>query len=104
MRLASIDVGTNSTRFLLAEVNKNQLSVKKSGLITTRLGQGINEGRLLPEAMERTVLAIETFLEEMATFKPQAIMTAATSAVRDACNRDEFLKLVYARTGLKVKI
>ncbi|MEG6520641.1 Ppx/GppA phosphatase family protein [Desulfotomaculum sp. 1211_IL3151] len=104
MRLASIDIGTNSTRFLVAEVENDGLSLIKSGLMTTRLGQGINHGKLLIEAMERTVEAIEAFLGEIATHNPRAIILAATSAVRDAGNKDEFLQLVLARTGLQVKV
>ncbi|GAB6179126.1 Ppx/GppA phosphatase [Desulfotomaculum defluvii] len=104
MRLASIDIGTNSTRFLVAEVEKNHISVIKSGLITTRLGQGINEGKLLLAAMERTVAAIETFLQEIQPYSPLGMILAATSAVRDAVNKDEFLQMVYSRTGLEVKV
>lgn len=104
MRLASIDIGTNSTRFLVAEVEKNHLFVIKSGLITTRLGQGINEGKLLLKAMERTVATIETFLQEIQPYNPLRTILAATSAVRDAANKDEFLQMVYARTGLEVKV
>lgn len=104
MRLASIDIGTNSTRFLVAEVHGTKLSTMHSGLITTRLGQGINRGQLLPEAMERTVVALEQFLYEIAPFKPERIIAAATSAVRDARNRDEFLRFAAERTGLRVRV
>ncbi len=104
MLLASIDIGTNSTRFLLAEVNGGTVTALKSGLLTTRLGQGINHGRLLPEAMERTVLAIEAFLKEIGPFHPRGIIAAATSAVRDAANREEFLRLTRQRTGLEVVV
>lgn len=104
MRLASIDIGTNSTRFLVAEVENNCLTSLKSGLTTTRLGQGINNGKLLIEAMERTVEAIEVFLEEIKTYNPLNVILAATSAVREASNKDEFLQMVLARTGLRVKV
>ncbi|SHF38928.1 Ppx/GppA phosphatase family protein [Desulforamulus putei] len=104
MLLAGIDIGTNSTRFLLAEVNGDAVHAVKSGLITTRLGQGINHGRLLPEAMERTVAAIEEFLKQIRPYHPYGIVAAATSAVRDAANREEFLRLVQQRTGLKVVV
>ncbi|MCL5780503.1 MAG: Ppx/GppA family phosphatase [Firmicutes bacterium] len=104
MLLASIDIGTNSTRFLLAEVNGGTVTALKSGLLTTRLGQGINHSRLLPEAMERTVLAIEALLKEIEPFHPRGIIAAATSAVRDAANREEFLRLTRQRTGLEVVV
>lgn len=104
MLFASIDIGTNSTRYLIAEVEGDRVTAVKSGLITTRLGQGINQGRLLPEAMERTVLAVEAFLEEIRPFGPVGIIAAATSAVRDAANREEFLSLIRQRAGLDVVV
>lgn len=104
MRLASIDIGTNSTRFLVAEVIEKKLTTLHSGLITTRLGQGINGGELLPEAMQRTIEALEQFLQEIAPFKPEKIIAVATSAVRDASNRNDFLQLTLERTGLRVRV
>ncbi|AEF93015.1 Ppx/GppA phosphatase [Desulfotomaculum nigrificans CO-1-SRB] len=104
MRLASIDIGTNSTRLLLAEVNNGVVTTVKTGLITTRLGQGINDGRLLPAAMERTIAAIKTFLAQSREFGATGIVAAATSAVRDAVNQAEFLQLTREATGLQVKV
>lgn len=104
MLLASIDIGTNSTRYLLAEVAGQQIFTVKCGLITTRLGQGINQGKLLPEAMERTVSALEQFLQELANYQPVRVVVAATSAVRDAQNGAEFLELTRQRTGLDVVV
>lgn len=104
MLLASIDIGTNSTRYLVAEVEGNQVRTVKGGLITTRLGQGINQGKLLPEAMERTVAALEKFLAEIMPLQPQGLVAVATSAVRDAENREEFLQLTRRRTGLAVQV
>lgn len=104
MLFASIDIGTNSTRYLIAEVEGDRVTAVKGGLITTRLGQGINQGRLLPEAMERTVSAVEAFLEEIRPLQPVGIIAAATSAVRDAANREEFLSLIRQRTALEVVV
>ena len=104
MRLAGIVIGTNSTRLLLAEVEGERVAAVKTDLITTRLGQGINGGSLLPEAMERTLLALEQFLEQIHVFGAKGIITAATSAVRDAVNKEEFLQRVKQRTGLQVLV
>ena len=104
MLLASIDIGTNSTRYLLAEVTDGTVETITSGLITTRLGQGINDGKLLPEAMERTVIAVERFLTEIKPRQPQELLAVATSAVRDAVNQEEFLQRVQQRTGMTVQV
>ncbi|MDO7788036.1 Ppx/GppA phosphatase family protein [Desulforamulus aquiferis] len=104
MRLASIDVGSNSTRFLVAEIKDDSLTLVKSGLITTRLGQGITSGLLLENAMERTVSAIEDFINEIKTYNAQKIIVGATSAVRDAANKEVFINLVKNRTGLDLRV
>lgn len=104
MRLASIDIGTNSTRLLVADVLEGQINVIKTGLVTTRLGQGINSGLLLHEAMIRTVKVVQEFLNETIALGAQGVYAAATSAVRDADNREEFLNLVRNNTGLDIKV
>ncbi|RYD03672.1 hypothetical protein N752_18155 [Desulforamulus aquiferis] len=104
MLLASIDVGSNSTRFLVAEIKDDSLTPVKSGLITTRLGQGITSGLLLENAMERTVSAIEDFINEIKAYDAQKIIVGATSAVRDAANKEIFINLVKNRTGLDVRV
>ncbi len=103
-RVAAIDIGTNSVRLLVVEKAGKSLKMLKSGLCTTRLGEGIGNGMLLSGAMERTVEAISRFYQIALGLGAERVFTAATSAVRDAVNRDEFLALVRQRTGLMVRV
>ncbi|NPV74479.1 MAG: Ppx/GppA family phosphatase [Pelotomaculum sp.] len=103
-RVAAIDIGTNSVRLLVAERDGDRLKAVEAGLATTRLGEGIGSGMLLPQAMERTVDAVEGFCRTAMHLQAGRITVAATSAVRDALNRDEFVQMVRQRTGLKVRI
>ena len=102
--MAAIDIGTNSTRLLV---------VRKSGagwielarrLAGTRLGEGIRGGVLLRPAMERTAGAVASFHREALELGARRVVAAATSAVRDAANREEFLTLVAAKSGLAVRV
>lgn len=102
--VAAIDIGTNSTRLLVAETAGGRVSVLKSGLITTRLGEGISDGLLTAGAMERTVGAIGYFAETARLTGAGRVVAAATSAVRDASNREEFIALAGERAGLKVRV
>lgn len=102
--VAAIDIGTNSTRLLVAETAGGGINVLKSGLITTRLGEGISEGILKAGAMERTADAIRHFAETARRLGAGRILAAATSAVRDASNREEFNALVRERAGLSVSV
>lgn len=104
MRVAAIDIGSNSVRLLVAGVEGGAVTPLKTNLITTRLGQGIEDKYLLPEAMERTKKAVEQFLREARKLEPLSIVAGATSAVRDAKNGNDFVNLVKNQLGLKVNI
>lgn len=103
-RVAAIDIGTNSTRLLVAEITGEGLKTLESGLITTRLGEGIGASVLLPGAMQRTVEAIRRFHQTALDLGAERVVAAATSAVRDAANRGEFVDLVKQSTGLPVRV
>jgi exopolyphosphatase/guanosine-5'-triphosphate,3'-diphosphate pyrophosphatase len=107
MRYAVIDVGTNSTRLFLAERTGDGLHQIERALLITRLGQGVDRAaRLADDAMERTVDAIGAYWDRSrsAGVTGDHVRVAATSAVRDAANRDQFASLVRARTGLEVEV
>jgi exopolyphosphatase/guanosine-5'-triphosphate,3'-diphosphate pyrophosphatase len=105
MRVAAIDVGTNSTRLLIAEVSKNsKLRVIDTDLKTTRLGAGINTGYLSENAIARTLGVVESFVKCSKDLQAEQIVIAATSAVRDATNGNIFVDRVYRRTGIKLSV
>ncbi|TYO96952.1 Ppx/GppA phosphatase family protein [Desulfallas thermosapovorans] len=105
MLVAAIDVGTNSTRLLVAEVSREGiLRPVLTDLATTRLGQGIQGGRLLQVAMDRTLAAIVDFVVRAERAGAGKIVLAATSAVRDAANRDQFINAVRSATGRELMV
>ncbi|MGL4307827.1 MAG: 3-dehydroquinate synthase [Cetobacterium sp.] len=105
---AIVDIGTNSCRLFIGEVEKNnhQITISKKlykGVTTTRLGQDVNKNRyLLPEAMERTVEALEAFSKISKSMGVCEIKAFATSATRDSENRDYFIDLVKKRTNIEI--
>lgn len=85
---AAIDCGTNSTRLLV--VDDVGRTVERLMRIT-RLGQGVDEsGRLAPEAVERTLAVLRDYREVMDRSGVERVRITATSAARDADNRDDF--------------
>ncbi|SFH00030.1 exopolyphosphatase / guanosine-5'-triphosphate,3'-diphosphate pyrophosphatase [Desulfotomaculum arcticum] len=104
MLAAAIDVGSNSTRLLVADVQEGQVVPIVTDMRTTRLGQGFMEGRLLEEAMSRTIAAIEDFVRCSYEHGVNKIYIAATSAVRDAQNSREFADAVYSSTGIELRV
>ncbi len=103
-RFAAIDIGTNSTRLLVAEGAGGVIKRIETGLATTRLGEGIAGGLLLREAMERTVQAVRVFKQTALNLGAEKVVAAATSAVRDASNQSEFMKLVKKEAGLQLRV
>lgn len=98
----AIDIGTNSVRLLITD---NNLQVKERVIKTTRLGEGVNQNKfLLPEACFRTLSALSELKKIAENYDLQYLPVVATSAVRDAVNRDFFLNAVQDRLGLLVDV
>jgi exopolyphosphatase/guanosine-5'-triphosphate,3'-diphosphate pyrophosphatase len=98
-------VGTNSCRLLVADVTENNLNQRLKRVVTTRIGENLQlTGWLKPQAIERTIDCLNQFVEEMRRWQVQEFMVVATSAVRDAYNRDDFLVLAQERIGLNIKV
>ncbi|MBI4730231.1 MAG: Ppx/GppA family phosphatase [Acidobacteria bacterium] len=101
-RAGVIDVGTNSVRVLVADLSPGgRVVTVVRDLVITRLGEGVDRGGSLgAEPIRRTVAAIAAYWERCRALGADRARIAATSAVRDAANRQEFLSAVHAATGL----
>jgi exopolyphosphatase / guanosine-5'-triphosphate,3'-diphosphate pyrophosphatase len=100
MRVAAIDVGTNSTRLLVAEEREDGFRPVDRRMIITRLGQDVDRlRRLQPEALERTLAVVADYAAACGEYGVERIRVTGTSAVRDAHNRDRFLSGVERLTG-----
>jgi exopolyphosphatase/guanosine-5'-triphosphate,3'-diphosphate pyrophosphatase len=106
MRLASMDIGTNSVKLLVADVENQQIkNVLLELMDITRLGEGIDSNHeLLPEAMDRTLHTISDFQNRAKQLGAENTVAIATSAMRDAKNRDVFIQKVMEKTGLNLQI
>jgi exopolyphosphatase / guanosine-5'-triphosphate,3'-diphosphate pyrophosphatase len=100
-RLAVIDLGTNTVQLLIARFvqGEPELHQLARDVVVTRLGQGVDAtGRLSPEALRRTVAILERSCRRARALRAERIRLAATSAVRDASNRDELARAVERLT------
>ena len=106
MRVAAIDCGTNSVRLLVAQEGAHGgLTDLERRLILTRLGQGVDAtGRFHPEALERTLAAFAEYAGVIAGLGVDRVRLVATSAARDASNRDEFFAGARERLGIDAEI
>jgi exopolyphosphatase / guanosine-5'-triphosphate,3'-diphosphate pyrophosphatase len=106
MRIAVVDIGSNSTRLLVADAERGRVERELERRTTvTRLGAGVDSGgRLQDEAMERVYGALTDYRESIEAHHPDRAVTVLTSAVRDAANGEEFAQTVADRFGLEPHI
>jgi exopolyphosphatase / guanosine-5'-triphosphate,3'-diphosphate pyrophosphatase len=103
--IASLDLGTNSTRVLVARPADGGLEVLDRRNSITRLGQGVGaSGRLATDAVERTLACLRGYHEILDRHGVERVRVAATSASRDAANRDEFFDAVEALIGTRPEL
>ena len=105
LRLASIDIGTNSVRLLVAECEGDRKSTLDRRMVITRLGEGVDETHLLAaEAVERTAEVLRDYRVAMGALKPAAVRVVATSALRDCGNKEDFLDLAASILGERPEV
>jgi exopolyphosphatase / guanosine-5'-triphosphate,3'-diphosphate pyrophosphatase len=103
--IASLDLGTNSIRVLVGRPTGSGLEVIDRRNTITRLGQGVGaSGRLAPEAVERTLSCLRGYREILDRHGVELVRVAATSASRDAANRDEFFDAVESVIGTRPEL
>ena len=105
MRVAAVDVGTNSVRLLVGEPDDGGLRTVERLMTITRLGAGVDAtGHLDDAALARTLDCIEAYAERWQELGAQRVRISATSAVRDATDRDRFFEGVRARAGVDAEV
>ncbi|MBC8531415.1 Ppx/GppA phosphatase family protein [Gehongia tenuis] len=104
-RRAVIDVGSHGVKLLVAERTRQGWTTLLKDVVVTRLGDGVDRaGRLGEEPMNRTLDGISQLQQKAFSLRPEGMDIYATSAMRDAVNREEFCGRLQARTGLKLEI
>jgi exopolyphosphatase / guanosine-5'-triphosphate,3'-diphosphate pyrophosphatase len=108
-RLAAVDIGTNSVRLLVADVDgvghDAELTPLDRRMRITRLGQGVDRSRRLhPDAVTRTVDALQEYRGALDELGVARLRATATSAARDAANRDEFFRAAAAALGVEPEL
>ena len=105
-RIAAIDQGTNSIRLFVAEpLGSGELGELAREMIITRLGKGVDRTRRIdPEALARTVAVLARYCRRARALGAERIRVTATSAVRDAENREEFAAAVREHAGSELEV
>ncbi len=104
MRVAVIDMGTNSTRLLIADVESGAVQEVERYLTITRLGAHVDrDARLSEQAMGRTRKTVGEYVERAREKSADVIFASATSAVRDARNGEQFMHALARDFGIAAR-
>jgi exopolyphosphatase/guanosine-5'-triphosphate,3'-diphosphate pyrophosphatase len=105
VRVAVVDMGTNSTRLLVADVDDGRVEEIERRSTVTRLGRGVDTTQqLATEAIDDVAKAVGEYIEIYESLKPDAVSVLATSAVRDAENSGAFIAELRERFALNARI
>ncbi len=105
MRIAIIDMGTNTFHLLIAELTGESYSVLHKERAVVRIGQqGIQEGWIALDAQTRTLTALVEFKRQTEKFGVERIFATATSAIRSAANGLDLVRMIKETTDIDVKI
>jgi exopolyphosphatase/guanosine-5'-triphosphate,3'-diphosphate pyrophosphatase len=104
-RLAAVDLGSNSFRLEIGSLDHGQVHRSEYLKETVRLGNGLDEQRnLKPEAMQRGWDCLARFAERLAGFRKAQVRAAATQTLREARNRDDFLRRAQQVLGFPIDV
>lgn len=106
MRVAIIDLGTNSVRFDVHQIGtKNQVRLLHREKLMVRLGQGVfTLGKLNPEAIRRTLQAFISFQRTASEFRVDRMVAFGTSALREASDGKRLLATIREKTGIEIRV
>lgn len=105
MHKAVIDMGTNSTRLAVGSLQDGTLKMEFTQVLETRLGEGMGTERIIkPEPLQRNVDAVRQFVQQAEAMGVESLRITATSAVRDAANKQQVQQAIEAAAGMKLEI
>ena len=101
MRVCVIDIGSNSTRYMVADLDRGarRITVLFQGTQITRLGAGMESGIIRPENAAKTLEVVERFFGHALSLAVSDFKIVGTAALREASNREEFCRRVVEKTG-----
>ncbi|KAB3531859.1 Ppx/GppA phosphatase family protein [Alkaliphilus serpentinus] len=104
-KCATIDIGTNSMRLLLIELEGKKVVSREKTINVTRIGASVDGcGYITPQGIDRNLQSYNQLVQKAEEWGAESIWSIATSAVRDAKNGEEFTQIAFQETGVPIKI
>lgn len=105
MKVAVIDMGTNTFHLIIVEVDKGDFRIVFREKTAVKIGEkGINHGMITEEAITRALKALNRFNEVIKEEEVEQVFATATSAIRNARNGQELVRLIKSKTGIETRV
>lgn len=105
MRVAALDLGTNTCLLLVAEQHGASVSALLERATVTRLGAGVDRTRALaPDAVQRTLACLAAYADSLRELRPERVAAVGTSALRDAAGAEDFLRRAEDLLGVRPQV
>jgi exopolyphosphatase/guanosine-5'-triphosphate,3'-diphosphate pyrophosphatase len=105
VKIASLDLGSNSTRLLIAEVSEEKFNTLERSHVVTKMAEGLEEnGFISDEARKRVIKTLKTFLKQIKKHEVVEVFAVGTAAMRDSSNTDEFIDEIKRKLDIEVEI
>ena len=105
VKIASVDLGSNSTRLLIADVSEEKFNTLERSHVVTKMAEGLEEnGFISDEARKRVIKTLKTFLKQIKKHEVVEVFAVGTAAMRDSSNTDEFIDEIKRKLDIEVEI
>ncbi len=105
MKIASIDIGTNSFILLIIEFSDGKIEILEQEFDIPRLGENLAKSQIVSDdALNRAIVSLRNFKQKIALYNPDIVLPVSTAVLRQAKNGDEIRQLLSAELGYKIKI
>jgi exopolyphosphatase/guanosine-5'-triphosphate,3'-diphosphate pyrophosphatase len=105
VKIAALDLGSNSTRLLIADVSEEKFNTLERSHVVTKMAEGLEEnGFISDEARKRVIKTLKIFLKQIKKHEVVDVFAVGTAAMRDSSNTDEFIDEIKRKLDIEVEI
>jgi len=105
VKIAALDLGSNSTRLLIADISGEKFNTLERSHVVTKMAEGLEEnGFISDEAKKRVIKTLKTFLKKIKKHEVVEVFAVGTAALRDSTNTEEFIDEIRRKLDIEVEV
>ncbi|MDC0077014.1 hypothetical protein OAJ33_02090 [Acidimicrobiaceae bacterium] len=105
VKIAAIDLGSNSTRLLIAEISGEDFNILEKSHVVTKMAEGLEEnGFISDDSRKRVIKTLKTFLKQIKKHEVSQVFAVGTAAMRDSTNTNEFIDEIKRKIDIEVEV